>query len=382
MSSAISLSVQFSAGAASNNVNIDGAWTVKASGSTGIFVFTGENVKTGTFGGYVNAEGGSKFVISGQVTGDAFTFNAEAPGTVVDVNGAILSYAGTISGNTMIIRGTSVQAWRHGTPVDVSRDGDLGPYKGTREGIDLSGTITFGCSTNSGACTTGSGPLDEADVDVEGTTSAQTTTDTNGNWSVSVIPGHYTITPSAPGVTFSPASLDVDVTRSTDGEDFTSCAAGSSTTSSLRQPLTRPASKSIVWSLTGDYCSNFYQVTYQTVTKQATVTWKALKYQCDKDRQPFFNARLGKTLFSGALVGSSEAPGSVRTLSNNSVQINVNSNGVLVLAFNIASGGTTGTVETNASAFAVSIGGSTDPHSCEPVGTKSGGSTLPHLAAR
>jgi hypothetical protein len=107
------------------------------------------------------------------------------------------------------------------------------------------------------------------------------------------------------------------------------------------------------------------------------VTWTALKYVCDRTGRKFFTTSLGKTLFDHAVVGSSAAPGTVSTQSNNSIQVNVNMGGALVLDFNIAPGGATGIVETNASAYGVSLITAGDSHTCEPLSTNPGGSKLP-----
>jgi hypothetical protein len=353
-----------SAIASTRNANLDGKWTL----SSGYLVVSGENVTTGTFGGFVKSDKASSSIpiATGLVVGDSFSFTSEIAGTVVDVNGAQFDYAGTVNGNTMSIKETGLRVWHKGHRVSAVDD-DPGPYTATRPGVDLSGTIEIGCSPNAGSCPAGSGPLYDADVDVEGPTTASTTTDTDGKWTVSVAPGHYTITPSASGVTFSPDSLDVDVTKATDGQDFTSCAADSSG-SSLRAPLVRNAASSSTWTLTGKYCYNTYSVTYSTATKDATVTWIAKKYICDRTTRFFYNARLGKTLFSNAYVGSRSAPGTVSILAGNSVQVNVNDGGNLVLEFTIAPDGATGVVSTYPSNYAVSLVTGGDSHTCQPVG--------------
>jgi hypothetical protein len=350
--------------ATTKNQNLDGKWRVGGA-ENGTIAISGENVATGTFGGVVQADGvaASLEIVDGQVTGNSFTFTGQYAGTVVDEHGTQFYYAGTVKGNEMIIRLTGLQGWNDGKPVDET-DNDRGPYKAIRAGVNLSGTIVFGCSGGA-ACSTGSAPLYDATVDVDGPTTASTKTDTDGKWTVPVAPGHYTITPSAPDVTFTPDSIDVDVTKATDGQDFTSCAADSSgTSSSLRAPLLRANASSPTWSLTGDYCNNFYSVIYSKPTGYATVKWIAKKYICDVDGARFFNANLGRTIFDNALVGSSTAPGHITTLSNKSVQINVeNAAGTNVLSFNIAAGGATGTVTTDASEYTVSVG----LHVCLPV---------------
>jgi hypothetical protein len=363
--------------ASAKNANLDGTWDVAGS-SNGTLKISGENVASGSFGGIVQAKdkdaSTALTIVDGRVTGDAFTFTGEQAGTVVDEHGAQFDYAGTVSGNNMIIKLTGLRVWNDGKPVDATDD-DRGPFKATRAGFDLSGTVVFGCSSST-SCSTGSAPLYDATVDVDGPTTASTKTGTDGKWTVGVAPGHYTITPSAPDVTFTPDSIDVDVTKATDGQDFTSCAADSSgSSSSLRAPLLRANTSSPTWSLTGDYCNNFYSVIYSKPTGAATVKWIAKKYICDVDGAKFFNANLGKTIFDNALVGSSAAPGHITTLANKSIQINVdNAAGTNVLSFNIAAGGATGTVTTDAAEYTVTVG----LHVCLPVVAKH--SKLPFAA--
>ena len=361
--------------ATAKNQNLDGKWRVGGA-ENGTIAISGENVTTGTFGGVVQADGvaSSLEIVDGQVTGDSFTFTGQYAGTVVDEHGTQFYYAGTVSGNVMIIRLTGLQGWDDGKPVDET-DNDRGPFKAVRAGVDLSGTIVFGCSGGA-SCSTGSAPLYDATVAVDGPTSASTKTDTDGKWTLPVAPGHYTITPSAPDVTFTPDSIDVDVTKATVGQDFTSCAADSSAaSSSLRAPLLRDNASSLTWSLTGDYCNNFYSVIYSKPTGSATVKWIAKKYICDVDGNKFFNANLSRTIFDNAFVGSSAAPGNITTLANKSVQINVdNAAGTNVLACNIAAGGATGTVTTDAAVYTVSVG----LHVCLPVEAKH--SKLPFTA--
>ena len=114
---------------------------------------------------------------------------------------------------------------------------------------------------------------------------------------------------------------------------------------------------------------------YSKPTGSATVKWIAKKYICDVDGNKFFNANLSRTIFDNAFVGSSAAPGNITTLANKSVQINVdNAAGTNVLAFNIAAGGATGTVTTDAAVYTVSVG----LHVCLPVEAKH--SKLPFTA--
>jgi hypothetical protein len=357
-----------SAVASAKNANLDGRWTVKDGKSTGFLVISGEDVATGTFGGDIEGGGlnAALPIVAGQVTGDRFTLTSEVAGTVVNENGAQFDYGGTVDGNKMTIEETGVRTWKNGRSIDSSYE-DGGPWPATRASVALSGTIVFGCSADAGTCTSGSAPLYDAEVDVDGPTTASTTTDTDGKWTIPVSPGHYTITPSAPDVTFSPATIDVDVTKATDGQDFTSCAAGSSDTSNARSPLVRSNASSPTWTLTGDYCYNFYSVIYSKPTQSATVTWIAKKFVCDPTGQRFYSAKLGRTLFDSAFVGSSSAPGTIAKLSNNSIQVNVHdANGVSVLEFNIAPGGATGTVTTTPSVYEVSLKG----HVCGPVEAK------------
>ncbi len=301
--------------ASAKNANLDGLWKVAGAGNGNISI-SDENVATGSFEGIVvgKTAGTSLTIVDGRVTRDTFTFTGEEAGTVVDEHGAQFNYGGTVDGNSMILTLTGLHVWSDGQPVD-STDNDRGPFDASRDTVDLSGTIDFGCSAGTTSCSSASGPLEDATVDVEGPTTSSTTTDTDGTWTVPVAPGRYTITPSAPNVTFSPDSIDVDVTKATDGQDFTSCAANSvGDTSSLRAPLLRDHASSPTWTLTGDYCYNFYSVIYNKATTDTTVTWIAKSYICDPSGAFSYDANLGQTFFSNALVGTSQAPGDVSKL--------------------------------------------------------------------
>jgi hypothetical protein len=114
--SSLTLSTPTTAFAASKNVNFDGTWNLKSGVSTGVgtLIITNENLTTGTFNGtFPNFEAPYP-IIKGQVIGNTFTFTDERPGTVVGKNGYEAEYAGTITGNTLVIRGTAVQTWRNG----------------------------------------------------------------------------------------------------------------------------------------------------------------------------------------------------------------------------------------------------------------------------
>jgi hypothetical protein len=68
-------------------------------------------------------------------------------------------------------------------------------------------TVDAPTVTISGQLTVGGSPLPGATVTLSGSQSGTTTTDANGYWRCVVAAGSYTITPSAPGYSFSPPSV-------------------------------------------------------------------------------------------------------------------------------------------------------------------------------
>jgi|GEM_PF-6861729 len=363
-----------SASASTKNANLDGTWSVVDKGSTSSLLISGENVTKGTFGGSIADPGlaSTLHIVASEINGNSFTFTLESEGTVVGENGSQIDYAGTVNGNKMSFKETAARVWKDGKPVEATYE-DPGPYPATRESVDLSGTITFGCSGSAGSCPAGSGPLYDAKVDVEGPTIASTTTDTKGQWSIPVSAGHYTITPSAPDATFSPDSLEVDVTKSTGGQDFTSCSADSTVASNIRAPLVRDNVKYPAGTLIGDFCSNYFRIIYSKSTNSAIVTWTANRYICNPDGTKFYDPTPRK-FFKSATVGSSSAPGNVSKAANNSVHVNVNRPGGtdLVLEFDIAAGGLTGTVSTTVSTYPDTATSEGVVYPCLPVEVKNG----------
>jgi hypothetical protein len=314
------LSVPTTAVATTKNANFDGDWLIKATGEAHLVV-TGEDIATGEFGGSLAGPDATLDIVDGEVTGSAYTFTVEIANTVVGVNGAQFTYGGTFSGNTMTITETAIHAWHKGHPVSASST-NPGPYTGTREAFELSGTIIFGCSGASTSCSSGSAPLYGVNVDVDGDSSETTTTDTDGAWSVSVPPGRYTVTPSAPGITFTPDSLELDVTKDENDQDFSGCGASDTSGDDAREPLVKSASASGFTTLTGSYCHNTYVVTIDPKTVVAVVTWTAKAWKCASGK--FDAPEPGGDIFTKNIVGGTAAPGDVQKLSNGSFQIRVN----------------------------------------------------------
>ena len=209
------------ASGSTKNADIEGTWAITASDGNGVMTVTNENVNTGSFGGTLAGSGVTFRITAGQVTGVDFTMTIEMAGTVVNEHGEQVEYRGVVAGPKMTITSTGAQAWNDGKPVtNVDRPGT---YVGTREGATLSGVVDFGCSQS--ACGSAHGPLYNAKVEIDGPTPVTATTDTEGKWTASVIPGDYTITPSAPGVTFDPENYTIHVTKSMSVENFSGCTS-------------------------------------------------------------------------------------------------------------------------------------------------------------
>jgi hypothetical protein len=377
----VALGAPTTALAASKNANLDGVWSVSQKGTKldADFHITGEDTATGSFGGVLDlppnsAKIGHYNIVAGQVTGNTFTITADYPGTVVGENGIEATYAGTVEGSMMSGSETDFQVWRHGHKVDASADGDQ-TFTAERQGFDLSGTITFGCSGGA-SCSSDSAPLYDATIDVEGPSSASTTTDTDGAWKVSVPEGHYVITPKAPGVTFTPASLDVDVTKSEDGQDFAGCGATSDDDTSAPSMRIPSHASSGAWSLKGVYCWNTYNVTYYPSSGRAMVTWISDAWLCGPiTGSHFFNADLGRTFYDNAIVGGNDAPGRAFP-DNNGAIVQVQHGRNLLMSFHFNPGGASGTVTTRASEFTTTITHKGVRYACQPVDANA--SVLPH----
>lgn len=181
---AVMLSVPTTAHAATKNANFDGDWTVDGAR----LVVTDEDVATGEFGGSLKGPDSTLDIVSGKVTGNAYTFTVEIADTVVGVNGAQFTYGGTFSGNTMTITETAIHAWKNGHPVSASST-DPGPFTGTREGSATSTDV---------ACKEQNSP-----VGTFSCTATVTTTDANAD------APSGTVTFSVPKGTFSDGSCDV-----------------------------------------------------------------------------------------------------------------------------------------------------------------------------
>ena len=254
--------------------------------------------------------------------------------------------------------------------LDVNNNGSIlaesnSTYYLLSGGLTLGGTVEFGCSLS--ACGSMSGPLYNATVDVEGPTKVSTTTDTEGKWSVPVVPGEYSVTPSAPGVTFNPKSIDLKVTESRDDSNFSGCTSGSSSSENAEAPKFRAAISSRSWKLVGDYCASVYSVDYSPSSNTATVGWNSLAFICNPNGQVFFNLGLNRSIFSGTVVSPSSANGTISTASNGVIDIKVNDNGILVLQFTIDPGGASGTVTTYSDVYTQSFNAGTTHVSCRPT---------------
>jgi hypothetical protein len=336
--------------ASTKNANIDGTWSIASSDGNGEMTVTNENVSTGSFGGSLGGSGVSFRIVAGLVTGVNFTMTIEVAGTVVNEHGEQVEYRGVVSGNKMTITSTGAQAWDNGKPVqNVDRPGT---YVGTREGVTLSGVVDFGCSQS--ACSATSGPLYNATVEIDGPTPVSTTTDNEGKWSATVIPGDYTVTPSAPGVTFDPDSYDLHVTKSMSVQDFSGCTSESSgidaPTAKIRASVS--ASSSL---LIGDYCASLYAVDYSPSLHTAAVTWVAVAYLCNPTGRYFFNLDLSRRIFFDTRVTPGSSQGTISTLASGATQINVDDMGQLVLEFTIKPGGKTATVTTHSNVYRQSL---------------------------
>jgi hypothetical protein len=370
------LSVSTTSSATTKNANFDGDWLIKATGE-GHLLVTGEDVATGEFGGSLVGPHATLDIVDGEVTGNAYTFTVEIADTVVGENGAQFTYGGTFSGNTMTITETALHVWKNGHPVSASST-NPGPFTGTREEFDLSGTIMFGCSGDGTSCSSASSPLYDATVDVEGPSSDSTTTDIDGTWKVSVAAGDYVITPTAPGVTFTPASLDVDVTKNVDGQDFSGCGATSPDDASTPDLRISSHANSGAWSLGGVYCWNTYHVTYSPSTGRASVTWISDAWVCDlNEASQFVYAEFGRTFYDNAIVGSDATPGRSFPEKGGAIVQVQDAAKHLVMSFQINAGGASGTVTTYGMQYGKTILRKGVERFCQPV--DGANSPLPHL---
>jgi hypothetical protein len=360
-----------SAVAVSKNANFIGTWELidpADPSTTATLVVSSEDDATGSFTGTLAALGniGPAFdapfdILDGRVSGNAFSFNLER----TDIGIRAATYKAHIAGS---ISGNDASGSLNSTiepPIDENHNAFVGfrSFTAKRNAFKLSGTIIYGCAGGA-TCGSSAGPLYDVNVDVQGPASDSATTDTKGKWSVSVPPGHYTITPTAPDVTFTPASIDVDVSKATPGQDFTSCVSTTGNSANVRAPL----AQSTTWSLSRKTCYNSFAVNYFTATRGASVSWTILKYICNPGPNHFYDASLGREVFSYRLLNGSSKKGIVFKRKNGDISIIANNDqGVDVLDFLIKPGGATGSVTTHVSTYVVSINNTASNYNCAPV---------------
>lgn len=361
--------------AGSKNASFVGTWNITDPAdpsTTATLVVDSENTVTGDFSGTLTAYGdnGPAFdapfaVLDGRVTGTSFSFRLERD----DIGLRDATYIALLSGS---IDGNNASGTLHSSidpPVDDQHNAFVGfrSIDLTRTSFDVSGTIIYGCSGGAGVCGADAAPLWNAEVDIAGPTSDSTMTDGDGKWSFSVPPGHYTITPTAPDVDFTPASIVVDVTAATPDQDFTSCVSATVSAPYVRAPLALSAAPSTTWSLARKNCFNLYNVAYFTASQSAVVSWTALKYFCPGGKKKY-DASYGRQLFNYDVIKGRSSKGYVFVRPNHDVSIVANdANGVDVLDFLIHAGGATGTVTTHVSSYNVPINNAGSNYNCAPV---------------
>ncbi len=100
---------------ASGNANVQGKWT-SPSDKSGYYLITNEVFASGAFALTVISSGKSYPMIDCRVTGNSLKFVYEFPGTVINVDGALADYDGTISGNTLVLHLIDIHGWVKGKP--------------------------------------------------------------------------------------------------------------------------------------------------------------------------------------------------------------------------------------------------------------------------
>jgi hypothetical protein len=196
------LSIPTKAAAGSNNANFNGRWTVTDGTATAILVISGENLTTGAFGGQFIVHDATQSniepVTNGQVSGNVFTATIEYPNTVIGVNGIVFTFSGTISGNTLTMRNSSVKAWHNGKLFSSTVSHAL--YTGTRSGDNtlsvsdvVPGTDALSADVK---VTLKSASTNESDCDQKATYDF---TDANLDSAKEIAPCKYRLTFDSPG---------------------------------------------------------------------------------------------------------------------------------------------------------------------------------------
>jgi hypothetical protein len=279
------------------NATIEGLWDIFQGGKSlhASFDISNEDVATGSFGGVVNLRPGTAKInhydiVSGKVTGNAFTIVADYPGTIVGTNGLESTYSGTVSGSTMKGEETDEQGWKNGRKIDLSADGDQ-TFTATRGGFNLAGTVELGCASDANVCSANGTPFEGLEVDVSGTNgSATSTTDNDGKWNVDLPKGKYTITPTNPNLTFTPNEIVVNLTKAITGQTFKACGAPSAQTTAA---FTSTGSAT---SLIGHSCNNFVGVKYTLSNDKlsnVSVNWYTVSWYCVENNKGFTSLGAG-----------------------------------------------------------------------------------------
>ncbi len=165
-----------------------------------------------------------------------------APGTFVTAAGITMSgtsqAAAHISGSIAVLRGqnafpaetvdqTVLRMTSTGRPDLDTRNGLVKPRIDLLAAVNYSGISTYsivGTVTIAGTTT----PISGVTINLSGAASASTTTDSNGNYTLSGLPnGGYTVTPVSTAYTFSPVSTSVTVNgRDVVGQGFAGTPVG------------------------------------------------------------------------------------------------------------------------------------------------------------
>jgi hypothetical protein len=145
----------------------------------------------------------------------------------------VLSGSSYVSHNTGTIDGSTLTGEFHdtnGTDVD---------YTATRVGgFVLSGRVTaVSCDEDASTCSAPPTPVADVTVTATGDSTGSATTDTEGDYSINLPAGSYTVTPSADNKTFDPDSRSVDLNSDVSGVDFTTCADDTTNTTMQRANL-------------------------------------------------------------------------------------------------------------------------------------------------
>ncbi len=291
------------------NANFVGTWDIvdpNAPEKTATLIVTDENDSTGTFSGEITPTGGvtpafsAPFpLLDGSVTGDKVTFTIERTGIGRFRNATYRAvWTGTIADNTA---SGSIDASLEPPTIGRSDTWALADaFTGSRKEYVVSGKVELGCDgAGSGGCSAATLPVEGFEVDLTGDSQSLTsTTDDQGQWKVTVPPGSYAITPTDPVFTFSPTSLDVNVTNSdvTD-QGFQACGAGSPADARFSDYRYLNSGQAYTYSLVGSTGGNCpatkFAVKYNpSGNGKVSNSWQTLTMQCENQELQQFLLKL------------------------------------------------------------------------------------------